>query len=134
MINRKAVVLGMTFAGAWYGLFSAQLNRNPHCKPSGDDLMYTAMEKSAASYWEPSPGWLPSYVLHKVARYSGGNWAGVSYTKSGYVIRTGTDMFLFFVGSAFVGAIMMWLLGLGVGVVLDKVYAGKEPETEEGGG
>ncbi len=130
MMNRKAIVVGMVFAGVWYGLLSAQMNRNPHYEGVGGYSAYTAAGKTAAWYWEPSAGWLPSYLLHKVAKYTGGNWAGVSYTKSGYVIRTGTDMVLFFVGSGFVGAIMMWLLGIGVGAVLDRVYGGKEPEGD----
>lgn len=133
MVNRRAIVVGMVFAGAWYGLLSAMMGRNPHYKAIGSDRVYAYEEEGPAWDWEPSPGWLPSYLLHKIAKHTGENWAGVSYTKSGYVIRSWTDMILFFIGSAFVGALMTWLVGICVSMVLDRVYGGREPEEDDGG-
>ena len=116
MKRKASIVLWMVAAGLCYGFLSAGMNRNPHYGLIGGDRVDPVEEEGLAWDWEPSVVWLPSYLLCKVARNTGKNWAGVTYTKSGYMFRSRFDLFAYFVFAGIIGALMGWLIGVGIKV------------------
>ncbi len=72
------LVVATLLVGSVYGYMSAVHNRNPYYEPR-------FVEDSYGGYrWQPSPLWLPSYILCNLS-------AGIAHTKSGYLFRSEAD-------------------------------------------
>ncbi len=84
--------------GVAYGYLSATHNQNPYYPiPGANEL---PNEKRAnAWHWEPSPFWLPSYLLCKVPK----NGFAITHTKSGYFFRSNAHRLLYICASTFLG-------------------------------
>ena len=111
---KKMTLIAVLIVGGIYGFVSAVCNQNPYYPKVGGE---TSFEEQAWD-WEPSPTWLPSYLLCKVAKRSQGNWAGVTYTKSGFLFRSRTDRILYFLGSILIGITFFIILAIGTSKTL----------------
>jgi len=113
-MKKTGVILALAIVlGSGYGCLSAFLNQNPYD--------YTVTKD--AWHWQPSPVWLPSYVLCKVPP----NGFGITHTRSGYLFRSEADRRKYFTGSIIAGTI----LGLVVsGLVLLLTRRKKEESVE----
>ena len=109
MKTRTIILIVAIFLGAGYGAVSAFLNQNPYYTVPGE---YDGLEKDMAKawHWQPSPVWLPSYLLCKFPR----NGIGITHTKSGYLFRTEAKRNTYFVISSILGAIMGAIIGGGM--------------------
>lgn len=87
------LVLGMA-----YGYLSAIRNQNPYYPIPGADEIPNE-KRANAWHWEPSPLWLPSYLLCKVPK----NGFAITYTKSGYHFRSNAHRLLYICASTFLG-------------------------------
>ena len=125
-MKTKRIILVAIMLGSVYGLVSAIMNRNPYYPVIGKQtLPHEDMGK--AWHWEPSPLWLPSYLLCKVAKHSLGNWAGVYYTMSGFLFRSKFDFLLYSIGSTIIGGVIGMLLACMVKVAMKKPEANTNP-------
>jgi len=120
-MKKRTIIVIVFVVGSFYGLVSAIVNRNPYYSIPKQGVAEADMAK--AWEWEPSELWLPSYVLCKMAKHSGGNWAGVTYTKSGYIFRTRSDFGIYFIASIIIGGVAGVLLGCMVKAAVREVQA-----------
>lgn len=104
IITLVAVVL----LGAGYGCLSAFQNQNPYDPSVG----------KSAWQWQPSPVWLPSFILCKAP----GN-VGIRHTKSGYLFRSQADLIVYFSASTILGGIIGGLAGCVVLLVMRRKTA-----------
>ena len=125
MKRRTIIVLAAIVTGLGYGWVSANQNHNPYYPIPGQHNVPEA-DMAKAWHWEPSPVWLPSYLLCKVAKHSQGNWAGITYTRSGYLFRTRSDLWIYSVAGTIIGGVTGMLVGCLVAPVL------KGPEAKSG--
>ena len=87
-MKKNVILLScVIFVGAVYGIASAIYNQNPYY-PSAGNTTASDEQMFKAWHWKPSPIWMPSYLLCKIAKNFPGNWAGIKYTKSGYLFRS----------------------------------------------
>jgi hypothetical protein len=87
--------------GSGYGCLSAFLNQNPYDHTVTKD----------AWHWQPSPVWLPSYLLCMFPR----NGFGITHTRSGYLFRSEANRRKYFTGSTILGG---FLGSVAAGIVL----------------
>ena len=125
MKRKTIILLAAIVLGLGYGWVSAKKNQNPyypipgqHNVPEGD--------MAKAWHWEPSPQWLPGYLLCKVAKNSQVNWAGIRYTKSGYLFRNRSDLWIYSIAGTIIGGVMGMLLGC----VVKAALKGPEAKTK----
>jgi len=107
-----AISILMMILGGGYGFLSATQNRNPYYSPSGD-LLVPQAEIGKAWRWQPSPVWLPSYLLCIMPW----NGFGISHTRSGYLFRSPEKLTTYTVASAALGVGVGCVLGIVAGVV-----------------
>lgn len=134
MKKTRKIMFWAVLGGVCYGLVSAGFGRNPHYETVEGDRNYDTIgsmssvlsaETVEAWRWRPSVVWAPAYLLCEVARHTGGNWAGIRYTKSGYLFRNWIDLFAYFVFAGIIGGVMG--LGIGFGIKgLKRRSMGKE--------
>jgi hypothetical protein len=96
-MKKKKIIKMAIIVGLFYGCLSGFQNQNPY-----DHTLTTE-----AWHWQPSPIWLPSYILCKVPR----NGFGITHTKSGYLFRSDANRILYIGGSTIVGGGMGYLAG-----------------------
>lgn len=121
------LVCRLTLVGLVYGYISALHNQNPYYPVPESQLpekTWIELEQCKeyihrAWSWEPSPLWLPSYLLCKVP---GGPGFGISSTKSGYLFRSSGHRVVYMCTSTILGG----LLGLALGVVIAAIQTGRE--------
>ena len=101
--------IALITAGVLYGLVSAWQNQNPFYSVPGQ-LDIAAAEAAQAWSWEPSPLWLPSYILCKCPRKG----LGITHTRSGYLFRSAEARETYVVESMLIGG----ALGAGVGILI----------------
>jgi hypothetical protein len=106
---RLKVIIVLAIIGSLYGSISAVCNQNPYYSPKGE-LLVSQTELHLAWHWEPSPIWLPSYLLCKVPR----NGFGIRHTRSGYLFDSQFERVLYFAGSTILGSLISVALGIGV--------------------
>lgn len=92
-MNKKFLAI-IVLTGIIYGLLSANFNQ-PH------ETELTAWG------WEPNPVWLPSYLLCK----SPTNGIGITKTKSGYIFRSKSDKFIYYLFSTLIGVLLSLSIG-----------------------
>jgi len=109
--RRNGLVTGVLL-GIIYGIVSASMNQNPYYGPGGS-LKVLEKDRHMAYQWQPSPVWLPSYLMC-VAPING--W-GIERTRSGYLFRTWGHLWLYFGLSMAVGA----AIGAGIGFAVLRV-------------
>jgi hypothetical protein len=108
--------------GLLYGYISALHNQNPYYPVPESQLSERAwieLEQCKeyihrAWSWEPSPLWLPSYLLCKVP---GGPGFGISSTKSGYLFRSNGHRVVYVCTSTLLGGCIGLIAGW-VGIVI----------------
>ena len=83
MMKTVAICILLVTLGGGYGFLSAMRNQNPYYSSSGEPLV-PQDQIGKAWDWQPSPVWLPSYVLC-VGRPNG---FVISHTRSGYLFRS----------------------------------------------
>jgi hypothetical protein len=105
-VKRNVVVFVLLLVvGMAYGYLSAVRNENPYYPVPGEfNVPEERMVK--AWHWQPSPVWLPSYILCNVPR----NGFGIEETRSGFLFRSEAKRSLYFRAST--------ILGGGMGVVV----------------
>jgi len=96
-----AIVLGLA-----YGCMSGIKNQNPYYSPDGKEL-HCDSEHHPAWEWQPSPAWIPSFLLCKAPI----NGFGISHTRSGYLFRSETNRTIYLAGSTILGGIIGCLAG-----------------------
>ena len=111
--SKLKIIVIFVIAGFIYGFASAIYNQNPYYSPKGELLISKTAERHPAWLWEPSPMWIPSYLLCKMAKNSQGNWAGITYTKSGYLFSSQIERILYFAGSTVLGIAFGVVSGIG---------------------
>ena len=102
----------LAILGGAYGVLSAKRNQNPYHSVKGD-LLVPREESGKAWQWQPSPAWLPSYVLCVVPP----NGFGISRTRSGYLFRSPENKLAYTMGSTVLGGGFGLLLGMVFGKV-----------------
>jgi len=102
------VLIGLALLGAAYGWVSALQNTNPYYEPGAPPAPYG--DKWG---WQPSPVWLPSYLLCVVPT----NGYGIHRTRSGYLFRDDGGRRRYLVASVLIGGAMGLLTGAGALVV-----------------
>lgn len=126
-MKRKTIILiAAIVLGLVYGWISAKKNQNPYYPVPGEHNV-AKEEMHKAWGWEPSPQWLCGYLLCKVAKNTQGNWAGVTYTKSGYLFRNRFDLRIYSIAGTIIGGVMGMLLGYVVTAVLKGTEAKTKP-------
>lgn len=103
----KLVLLGLV-----YGYISGLQNQNPYYPIPGrkECMMVDENENYHRAWdWQPSPFWLPSYLLCKVPG-EGERLFGIAYTRSGYYFYSNADRFLYMCSSS--------ILGGGIGLII----------------
>ena len=96
------IFFGLIVLGVAYGYVSALWNQNPYFPvPDGP-----ALDEDKAWLWQPSPLFLPSYLLCNVRR--GG--FGITKTRSGFLFRSEAKRSLYIRTST--------ILGGGIGLIL----------------
>ncbi|MHC4500213.1 MAG: hypothetical protein ACYS21_13995 [Planctomycetota bacterium] len=124
MKRKTIIVLAAIVVGLGYGGVSAYQNRNPYYPIPGQNNVPQA-DMAEAWHWEPSPVWLPSYLLCKVAKHSEGNWAGVTCTRSGYLFRNTSDLWIYSIASTILGGVT----GMLVGFLVNRVLKGSQARS-----
>jgi hypothetical protein len=124
MKKKTVILIAAIVLGLVYGWVSAQKNHNPYYPVPGEHHVANE-ELHKAWHWEPSSQWLPGYLLCKVAKNTQGNWAGVTYTKSGYLFRNRFDLWVYRIACTIIGGVMGMLLGY-AGTAVQR---GKEAKT-----
>ena len=114
MRSKFLLIIVLAVAGCAYGILSARMNQNPYSSALGSGSS-AGGDLQLAWNWEPSPLWLPSYLLCKCPP----NGIGISYTRSGYLFRSEAARTFYFVGSGVVGAVFGLLVGFAI-VILRK--------------
>jgi hypothetical protein len=110
------LVLGMA-----YGYLSAIRNQNPYYPVPGADEIPNE-KRANAWHWEPSPLWLPSYLLCKIPK----NGFAVTYTKSGYLFRSCADLYLYRFSSTVLGG----ALGLILAIIIINIKKTKQRKKQ----
>jgi hypothetical protein len=106
-MKRIGIILIVAIAlGLGYGCLSGILNQNPYYPVPGE-YNIPEVDMAKAWHWQPSPVWLPSYLLCKVPR----NGFGITDTRSGYLFRSEADRKTYFIASTIVGGIIGCLAG-----------------------
>jgi hypothetical protein len=103
----------LAILGGTYGFVSAKRNQNPYYSVSGD-LLVPQEDMGKAWHWQPSPVWLPSYILCVVPR----NGFGISHSRSGYLFRSQEEETAYTMGSTMLGIGVGCLLWIVVGMVV----------------
>ena len=98
---KSKIVVICIITGGLYGFFSATFNQNPYYLSVGHRLLVPESERYLAWRWQPSPVWLPSYLLCRIPR----NGLGVTHTKSGYMFRSVAGLILYFSASTILGMV-----------------------------
>jgi hypothetical protein len=106
--SKLALFIAFGALGATYGFVSYLQNRNPYYEPGASPAPI-----GAAWGWEPSPCWLPSYLLCVVPD----NGFGITKTRSGYLFRDAAGRRKYMFGSVVIGSGMGLVVALGVVVV-----------------
>ncbi len=110
------LVLGMV-----YGYTSSVHNQNPYYPIPGMDKVPNE-KRADAWHWEPSPLWLPSYLLCKVPK----NGFAITYTKSGYFFRSYFDLYLY----QFTSTILGGALGLILAIIIINIQKAKQRKKQ----
>lgn len=110
--SKLKIIVIFVIAGLIYGFASAIYNQNPYYATVGSEVA-NKEQMFKAWHWEPSPMWIPSYLLCKMAKNSQGNWAGITYTKSGYLFSSQIERILYFAGSTVLGMVFGVVSGIG---------------------
>ena len=105
MMKIMTICILLMILGGGYGFLSAIQNQNPHYSVSGD-LLVSEADRVKAWSWQPSPAWLPSYLLCVLPQ----NGFGISHTRSGYLFRSQEKRTVYIAGST--------ILGVGLGCVV----------------
>jgi len=63
------LVVALAAAGATYGFFSAEKNRNPVRFPDAEQGQAPPEQLARVREWHPSPVWLPSWLVCEVPRW-----------------------------------------------------------------
>jgi hypothetical protein len=107
MMNRALATVALVWAiaviGGFYGRLSAFQNQNPYYPVPGASNV-PERDIANAWHWQPSPLWLPSYLLCKIPT----NGYGITETRSGFLFRNEAKRQLYFRASTTLG----FLLGL----------------------
>jgi hypothetical protein len=107
--SKLKILASFTIVGSLYGLLSASRNQNPYYPAVGGDAWVLSKEQRLkAWHWEPSPCWLPSYLL---CWFPGGDGFGISNTKSGFYFRSESGRILYFAASTGIGIVFGVVLG-----------------------
>lgn len=112
--------------GMVYGYISSVHNQNPYYPIPGIDKVPNE-KRVDAWHWEPSPLWLPSYLLCKVPK----NGFAITYTKSGYFFRSYFDLYLYRFSSTILGGCFSLLIAIII-TNLKKVKRKKKKAQSEG--
>ena len=99
--------------GLGYGYASGLVNQNPYY-PRPGEMNVAAKDWAAARHWQPSPVYLPSYLVCTVPR----NGLGISHTKSGYLFRSAGDRRLYLAASALVGGVLIGVPGVAAALLV----------------
>jgi hypothetical protein len=121
MKRRTGITIVFILLGLIYGHFSAVFNQNPYYPVPGQHGA-TEENKGEAWNWQPSPLWLPSYLLCKVPR----NGFGVTHTKSGYLFRSQADRIVYFGSSIILGGLIGCFAGSAIHSTTRKKRESKE--------
>ena len=114
--------------GSGYGCVSAFLNQNPYYPIAGE---YNVPEEDMAKawHWQPSPVWLPSYLVCKFPP----NGFGITHTKSGYLFRSEADRRAYIAASTILGGAVGCLVGCLVLAVAQMMKRIVEPRVRPDG-
>ena len=107
------IVISLVTIATIYGFFSAYYNQNPYYSSVGSETI-NRQEMFKAWSWEPSPAWIPSYILCKLPC----NGFGIHHTKSGYMFRTTSGRKLYFAVSTIIGLIFGVIIGTCIMVII----------------
>ena len=116
----KLVLLGLV-----YGYISALHNQNPYYPVPGESRIPEEYIDGAWD-WQPSPCWVPSYLLCKVPG-EGERVFGITYTRSGYLFRSNAHRLLYRCTSTILGGFMGLLIAIGA-VKIIMVRQGSRPD------
>ena len=95
-----AIFLGLIVLGVAYGYVSALCNRNPYYPVPAGEYSLPNEYIAKAWHWQPSPLFLPSYLLCKVPR----NGFGIHETRSGFLFKSEANYSLYIRTSTILGA------------------------------
>lgn len=112
-MQRPVLILAAAVVGSVYGWASGVFNRNPYREPDGETLPAVPVDvppNVPAWSWEPSPIWLPSYLLC----HTPPNGFGITRTRQGYVFKSNADRARYTAASAVIGAAMGMVVGAGI--------------------
>jgi len=100
----------LVVVGLLYGYISALHNQNPYypVPKTGSPEKFWFELKSRAWDWQPSPLWLPSYLLCKVPPGEPG--IGIFWSRSGYLFRSYAGLYLYRFSSTILGGVMGLIL------------------------
>jgi len=121
----KLVLLGLV-----YGYISGLQNQNPYYPiPGGKECMMVDENENyhRAWDWQPSPFWVPSYLLCKVPG-EGERLFGIAYTRSGYYFYSNADRFLYMCSSSVLGGLFGLILS--IIIIYIKKANQKQKQTE----
>jgi len=110
--------LSLTLLGLVYGYVSALHNQNPYYpvpKKAVPEKFWLDLGKChenrvRAWNWQPSPFWLPSFLLCKLPPGEPG--IGISATRSGYLFRSNAHRLLYRWSSTILGGFMGLLIAM----------------------
>jgi len=133
--DRKVkLVCGLTLIGLVYGYISALHNQNPyypvpHSQTASLRKLWSELEQcneymSRAYTWRPSPFWFPSYLLCKVPPGEPG--IGIFWSKSGYLFRSYTGLYLYRFSSTVLGG----ALGLILAIIIINIKKAKQKKKQ----
>jgi len=106
IIRNLIIFFGLIVLGVVYGYISALWNQNPYFPVPGGGYEGPRGREDKAWHWQPSPLFLPSYILCKVRR----NGFGITRTRSGFLFRSEAKRSLYIRTST--------ILGGGIGLIL----------------
>ena len=105
----------LVLLGIVYGYISALHNQNPYYpvpKKSVAEKVWFELKRNEYMFrayaWQPSPLWLPSYLLCKVPPGEPG--IGIFWSKSGYLFRSYAGLYLYRFSSTILGGVMGLIL------------------------
>jgi len=111
-------VFRLVLIGLFYGYISALHNQNPyypvpHSQTASLRKLWSELEQcneyiSRGYTWRPSPFWLPSYLLCKLPPGEPG--IGIFWSKSGYLFRSYSGLYLYRFSSTILGGVMGLIL------------------------
>lgn len=112
-MQRPVLILAAAVVGSVYGWASGVFNRNPYREPDGESLPAEPVgvpTNVPAWSWEPSPLWMPSYLLC----HTPPNGFGITRTRQGYAFKSNADRARYTAASAVIGAAMGLVVGAGI--------------------